>query len=197
MTKRLSSNPRTGIAFIVSAPAGAGKTTLVNMLVKEFSCIEESTSCTTRSPRAHEVDGKDYFFIDKEEFQRRVAQEDFLEHAEVFGFKYGTSKEQLQKKLDQGRHVFLVIDTQGAMQLKQKGFKAVYIFIAPPSIAALEERLIKRQTEDEASRNTRLSWAKQELAVSKEYDYLIVNDDLNTAYSELKRIVIAEENKLT
>ncbi len=196
MTRNLSSTPQKGIAFIVSAPAGAGKTTLVNMLIKEFSCIEASTSCTTRRPRAGEVDGKDYFFIDTEEFRERIAQGDFLEYAEVFGYEYGTSKEQLQSKLDQGKHVFLVIDTQGAMHLKKINFKAVFIFIAPPSVKALEERLIKRQSEDEESRNKRLSWAKQELEASKEYDYLVVNDDLKEAYSVLRSIVIAEEHRV-
>ena len=187
---------REGIAFVLSAPAGAGKTTLVEMLVEEFPSVERSISCTTRKPRPGEKSGEDYFFISEEEFQRRVEASDFLEHAEVFGHYYGTSKEQIQERLQKGKHVFLVIDTQGALQLQKMEFDAVYIFIAPPSLQALEERLTKRQTEDPASKNRRLSMAQKEMDRLSAYDYLIVNDDLSVAYDELKSVVKAEESRI-
>ena len=185
-----------GLVFVLSAPAGTGKTTLVSMLKEEFSCIEESVSSTTRNSRVCEEDGRDYFFVTHEEFQKSLVNEEFLEYSEVFGNLYGISKKQLQQKIDSGKHVFLVIDTQGVVHLKKIAFNAVYIFLAPPSIEVLRDRLKKRQTEDEAKQIERLSWAEKEMSRSYMYDYLIINDDLNVAYSVLKSILIAEEHKI-
>ncbi len=196
MKEKLIGNLSRGFVFVLSAPAGTGKTTLVHMLTKEFSCIKESVSYTTRTPRVGEVHGVDYYFVSLEEFTKKKAAGDFLECAEVFGEWYGTSKEALQKVVESGSHVFLVIDTQGAMLLQKENFQAIYIFIAPPSIEILEERLIKRKTEDDAKRTERLSWAKKEMERSSFYDFLIVNDDLQVAYSVLKSIVVAEEHRV-
>ncbi len=196
MKEKLIGNLSEGLVFVLSAPAGAGKTTLVHMLTKEFSSVKESVSYTTRQPRIGEVHGVDYYFVSQEEFAKKRASGDFLECAEVFGQWYGTSKEAMQKVVESGSHVFLVIDTQGAMQLQKEKFKAIYIFIAPPSIEVLEERLIKRQTEDDSKRAERLSWAAKEIESSSSYDFLLVNDDLQVAYSVLKSIVIAEERRV-
>jgi len=195
MTQKILGNLSTGRVFVLSAPAGTGKTTLVYMLMKEFSCIDRSVSYTTRSPREGEKHGQDYFFVSKEEFHRRIEGEDFLEYAQVFGSWYGTSKEQIHAKLSQGKHVFLVIDTQGARALQQMGFEAVYVFVSPPSVEALQDRLDRRKTEDEIARKERLSWAEKELQLASLYDYQIINCNLEVAYNVLKSIVIAEEHR--
>jgi guanylate kinase len=166
------------------------------MLSQEFPCIHESVSCTTRPKREGEVEGRDYHFLSREEFEKKIHQGDFLEYAEVFGYHYGTSQSLVLEQQEGGKHVFLVIDTQGAMQLKKKHFPAVYIFVSPPSFEELKERLIKRQTEEMKVIEKRLSWAKDEMAMVTHYDYHIVNDDLKMAYAVLRSIVIAEEHRV-
>lgn len=180
-----------GIAFVISAPAGTGKTTLAHKLVKEFPNVVASISYTTRSPRSGEIDGKDYHFITKTEFESRIEASDFLEYAELYGIYYGTSRRWIAEQQKQGKHVLLVIDTQGAMQLKGK-FPAVFIFIRAPSLNELKKRLILRGTEDLEMINKRLEWASTELQIAAQYDYQIVNDNLSTAYQVLKSIVVAE-----
>jgi guanylate kinase len=194
--QKLLGNLSKGLCFVLSAPAGTGKTTLVRMLSKEFSCVCESVSCTTRPPRQGEVDGKDYHFLSSSEFKKKIEQGDFLEFAEVFGYHYGTSKAFVLKQQEMGQHVFLVIDTQGAMQLKKTQFPAVYIFLSPPSLEELKQRLYKRQTESEEGIEKRLSWAKAELSMIENYDYHIVNDNLKGAFEILRSIVIAEEHRV-
>ncbi len=125
-----------------------------------------------------------------------MRQGDFLEYAEVFGYHYGTSLSFVHEQQDMGNHVFLVIDTQGAMQLKKKQFPAIYIFLSPPSLEELKERLMKRKTESPEVIERRLSWAEQELAMMKNYDYHIVNDHLEQAYAILRSIIIAEEHRM-
>jgi guanylate kinase len=196
MVQKLLGNVPRGFVFVLSAPAGTGKTTLVRMLSQEFSCIVESVSCTTRPPRPGEINGKDYFYLSKKEFEEKVKQGDFLEYAEVFGYHYGTSLSFVHEQQDLGKHVFLVIDTQGAMQLKKKHFPAIYIFLSPPSLEELKERLVRRQTESQEVIDKRLSWAQAELSMVKNYDYHIVNDHLNQAYTILRSIVIAEEHRV-
>lgn len=183
-----------GLLFIVSAPAGTGKTTLVRMLLKEFPSVIESVSFTTRAPRAKEVSGKDYVFISQDEFEQKIEEGEFLEYAKVFGKYYGTSKKFVEEKQSQGKHVVLVIDTQGALQLKDK-LDAIFVFISPPSLKELKARLIKRKADTEASMETRLSWAEKEMALASKYDYHVVNDDLKVAYDVLRSILIAEEHK--
>lgn len=195
MKDQLVGNLTSGLVFILSAPAGTGKTTLVRMLTDEFECVIESVSCTTRAPRAGEVLGKDYHFLSLDQFNERIEKGDFLEFAEVFGNMYGTSKEYVQSQQRMGKHVVLVIDTQGAMKLKEQGFPAIFIFLSPPSIEELKHRLLKRKTENEETLNHRLSWATKEMDLSSRYDYLIVNQDLDVAYQVLRSIVIAEEHK--
>lgn len=184
-----------GFAIVVSAPAGTGKTTLVRMLIDEFpEAITQSISCTTRPPREGEIDGKDYVFLKEDAFQKRVKRGEFLEYAQVFDHHYGTLAETVEKQRLSGKHVALVIDTQGAMALKGK-LDALFIFVAPPSLEVLKERLENRQTESEDVRKKRLDWAAHELEQAAHYDYQIVNDDLNVAYQVLKSIVIAEEHR--
>jgi guanylate kinase len=168
-------------------------------LTDEFPAVVRNVSCTTRAPRPGELEGKDYFFFDKQAFEAKIAQGDFIEHAKVFKDYYGTSDEFIKKQLASGKHVVLVIDTQGALKL-QKLFKgrtpAIFIFISPPSLAELKERLVKRKTENLSSIEERLAWAKRELEMVHHYDYNIVNDHLDTAYAILKSIFIAEEHKV-
>lgn len=196
MSQKLLGNLSRGLLFVVSAPAGTGKTTLVRLLTKEFDCVVESISCTTRPPRVGEEEGKDYYFLTKEVFNDKKDKGDFLESAEVFGHLYGTSKALVEEKRNEGKHVVLVIDTQGAEFLQSINLDAIYIFIAPPDLQTLETRLLKRQTEDEEERMKRLSWACKEMGISSLYDFLIVNSDLQVAYGVLKSILIAEEHRI-
>ncbi len=184
-----------GLVFVVSAPAGTGKTTLVRMLQKEFACVTESISYTTRSIRPAEAEGCDYHYVSVDEFQKMIAKGDFIEHAIVFGNYYGTSRKFLESQRSNGKHVFLVIDTQGAMQIK-KLLNAVFIFISPPSMDVLKERLYARKTDAEHVIQERLLAAAKEMKQIPSYDYHIVNDRLDTAYEILRSIVIAEEHRV-
>ncbi len=196
MVAKILGNLSHGLVFIISAPAGTGKTTLVRMLINEFDCIAESVSCTTRKIRPGEIPGRDYFFLTDEEFNAKKSAGDFLECAEVFGHQYGTCREYVMKNQSTGKHVFLVIDTQGAMKLKKQHFPAVYVFLSPPSQEELKQRLHKRQTENPETIEKRLSWAEQEMEMTNHYDYHIVNDNLDNAYTILRSIVIAEEHRV-
>lgn len=184
-----------GLVFIISAPAGAGKTTLVNRLTQEYAHIKQSVSFTTRSPRPQEIDGVHYNFISKESFDQMIASKDFLEYVNLYGDQYGTSLKAMESEQQKGHHIVLVIDVQGALQLR-KTLDAVFIFIKPPSIEALRDRMLLRQTEDIATIKERLKWAVHEMAAASEYDYEIINDDLEAAYEALKSIVIAEEHRI-
>lgn len=191
---KILGNRKRGLSFIVSAPAGTGKTTLVDKLTVEFPCIVKNVSFTTRAPRPGEKDGIDYFFISQEQFNSKIEAGEFLEHINLFGNSYGVSKEWVENQLADGKHVFLVIDTQGAMAIKER-FPAVYIFLAPPSMEELESRLSKRQSETSDLIKERLAIAAKELEARYHYDYLIINDNLETAYQVLRSIVIAEEHR--
>ncbi|MBF5059494.1 guanylate kinase [Candidatus Neptunochlamydia vexilliferae] len=182
-----------GNLIIISAPAGTGKTTLVHKLVEAFpDKVVQSISCTTRGPREGEIDGKDYIFLTEEAFNERVKKGDFLEHTTVFGHQYGTLKEVVEAQRKEGKHVILVIDTQGAAALREKT-DALFIFVAPPSMKVLEERLKGRKTESPEMLKKRLDWAQYEMDQAKHYAYTVVNDDLETAYKELKNIIIKEK----
>jgi guanylate kinase len=196
MAQKLLGNFSHGLVFVISAPAGTGKTTLLKMLQSEFPSVIGSISCTTRSPRPGEEPGKDYYFISRKEFEKKIGEGDFLEYATVFGHYYGTSKEYVLREQKMGKHVLLVIDTQGALQLKKKHFPATFIFVSPPSLQELRERLFKRQTESAEVMEQRLSWAKGEMALAHHYDYHIVNDNLENAYQILRGILIAEEHRV-
>ena len=181
---------------MLSAPAGTGKTTLVRMLLDEFPSVAVSVSCTTRAPRPEEVRDRDYHFLSKKEFQEKIEAGEFLEYAEVFGHYYGTSRIEVEKLQSQGKHVILVIDTQGGMQLMEKKVPAAFIFVKPPSFAELRERLFKRRTESADLIEQRLSWAEKEIEAGNHYDYQIVNDNLHHAYDILRSILIAEEHNI-
>jgi len=182
-----------GLLFIVSAPAGTGKTTLVEQLVHECPNVVRAITCTTRKPRPHEENGRDYFFLSEEEFKKK--EHGFLEEATVFGYHYGTEKAWVEKTLQEGKHVVLVIDTQGAIQVKNK-IESVAIFLSPPSWDELRRRLKARGTESAESLEKRLTRAHEELEMISHYDYHIVNDQLLEAYSVLKSIVIAEQHRV-
>jgi len=187
---------RDGRAFIVSAPAGTGKTTLVEKLLKEFPSIVASISYTTRKPREGEIDGVHYYFISELEFEAKIAAGDFLEYVKLYGTYYGTSRRWIEKQQAEGKHVVLVIDTQGAKTLKGK-IDAVSIFILPPSIDVLRSRLIKRETETSDMIDRRIAWAKFELDAARGYDYQILNEDIEIAYEILRSIFIAESHRTT
>lgn len=189
-----------GLLFIVSAPAGTGKTTLVSKLTGEFLNVVTSVSYTTRKPRPGEVEGVHYHFVTKEQFEQRMGE--FLEYVTLYGDYYGTSQKWVEEQQDKGKHVILTIDTQGAMKLKAMQLKkrqalpSVYIFIQPPSLQVLKERLIRRKTETPEVIEARLEWARQEMKLAGEYDYNIVNDELRHAYEALRSIFIAEQHKV-
>lgn len=193
--QKVMGNAQKGMLFVVSAPAGSGKTTLTQMLVDEFPCVIESVSFTTRSVREGEVEGKHYHYIGRQQFEEMIAGGSFLEHATIYGDCYGTSREWVEEKRNQGKHVVLVIDTQGAAQVKTK-CEATFIFILPPSFEELRARLTKRRTETKEAIERRLDWARKEVKAAQNYDYIILNDDLETAYQVFKSIFIAEEHKL-
>lgn len=195
MMEKLLGSLSKGFPIVMSAPAGTGKTTLARMLVDEFPIISESISCTTRPMRPGEIPEKDYHFMKEQEFLQRESEGQFLEHATVFGYHYGTLKEHVDKKLQEGKHVILVIDTQGAVQLKKKGYPALFIFIKPPSMGELRSRLFNRKTEQEKHIEERLAWAEHELEMAKHYDYIVTNDNLHRAYEILRSILISEEHK--
>ena len=182
-----------GLLIVISAPSGTGKTTLTHMLLKAFPNMEFSVSYTTRKPRPGEVNGKDYFFVDRDTFERMIEEGDFLEWAEVYGNLYGTSKSQVLKALNEGKDVLLDIDTQGALQVKKNFPEAVLIFILPPSLKELERRLRSRGTDDEETIERRLKTARVEIERAPLYDYIVVNDVLEEAFEKLKSIVIAEK----
>lgn len=189
-------NLKKGLVFIVSAPAGTGKTTLVEMLISEYPTeMKRSVSCTTRSPRGAEKEGVDYFFVTQEVFEKKIKEGAFLEYAKVFNHYYGTLKETVNAFQSQGKHVFLVIDTQGALELKQKKVEGVFIFITPPDITTLRRRLEHRHTEPEDVINLRISYATEEMDKAKYYDYTIMNNDLQKAYNEFKALVEQKEKE--
>ena len=182
---------RQGIALVLSAPSGAGKTTLIRRLAAEFPGIGYSVSCTTRAPREGEVDGRDYIFLSRAAFEERRAAGDFAEWAEVHGNLYGTPLAPVREMLAQGRDILFDIDVQGAAQLRLNLEGACFIFILPPSMAELERRLRLRGQDDEAAIERRLANAQSELREAAWYDALVVNDDLDAAYDRLRAAYVA------
>lgn len=193
--EKILGNLKKGLIFVISAPAGTGKTTLARMLIDEFPSVTESVSCTTRPMRRGEIADVDYHFMSEKEFLTKKDAGEFLECAQVFGYYYGTLKDHVNKKLHEGQHVVLVIDTQGAMQLKQEKYPATFVFIQPPSLAELRSRLFSRQTEAQHDIEQRLEWAEHELDMAEQYDYIITNENIHHAYEILRSILIAEEHK--
>lgn len=178
--------------FIISAPSGSGKSTLVNRLLNEVAGLTFSVSCTTRAPRGSEVSGHAYDFIDRAEFERRIAADEFLEHADVFGNYYGTHRSALDKAKAEGNDLVLDIDVQGAAQLKKRIPDAVTIFVLAPSREILEQRLRARSQDSDEVIRRRLANAVREIRNYSQYDYVLVNKELEVAVESLKGIVRAE-----
>jgi guanylate kinase len=180
---------KTGIFIVISAPSGAGKLTLLNKLREMNVSVATTISATTRAPRDGEVDGVDYYFLSHEEFEQRRSANAFVEWAEVHGRYYGTLRSELDRCLDSGQDVLLELDVQGMRNLRKMGVPIVSLFIAPPDMKELERRLRSRGTENEDLISLRLKNAQGEMAASVEFDYVVVNDDVERAATEIKRII--------
>ncbi|MFZ8864497.1 MAG: guanylate kinase [Rickettsiales bacterium] len=179
-----------GTMIIISSPSGAGKTTITKKLLELYDNIKLSVSVTTRPKRAGEIEGKDYFFVSKAEYNRLVRNNELLENAEVFGNYYGTPKKFVEDHIKQGTNVIFDIDWQGAREIAaHKEFHVVSIFVLPPSIKALRERLEARSLDSKEIINERMTKAKSEISHYNEYKYVILNDDLNKAVSNIKYII--------
>jgi guanylate kinase len=189
------SNDR-GLLFIVSAPSGAGKTTLVERLVEQLPRLTMSRSYTSRLARDGETDGVNYNFVSRGRFEEMIADGEFLEWAEVFGNLYGTCAEDTERLLASGTDVVLVIDVQGARKVRQRGVPTKTVFVMPPSLHILEQRLRGRSKDAEAAIRCRLDVAFEEVKSFVEYDYLVVNDELTAAVDRLRSIVTAERARL-
>lgn len=193
--KRISLK-REGTLFVISAPSGTGKTTICRKLLKKHDTLKLSVSYTTRSPRKGEKNDIDYTFVTKEKFKSMIDKGEFAEWAMVYGNFYGTSIKRLKKLNKAGYDIILDIDTRGAMQLKNTYDNAVYVFILPPSIQTLKERLISRKTETADIIKNRLESAREEISYYKNYDYIVVNDILKDAYQELESIIVATKTRI-
>ncbi|NVJ60575.1 MAG: guanylate kinase [Gammaproteobacteria bacterium] len=185
-----------GTLYIVSAPSGAGKTSLLKAMIAETESVRISVSHTTRKQRTGEINGQDYHFTSLDEFKAMIDQQAFLEHAEVFGNFYGTSRHWVEQQLANGVDIILEIDWQGAQQVRNIMPECRTIFILPPSREALEQRLHGRGQDDAEVIAKRMAAAKQEMSHFNEYDYLIINDDFEQAKQELKSVFIAERQAI-
>jgi guanylate kinase len=185
-----------GGLFIVSAPSGAGKTTLVERLVKVTDRLKLSRSYTSRPPRGDEVDGVDYNFVSRSKFEQMAAAGEFLEWADVFGNLYGTGAADTRRCLETGNDVVLVIDVQGARKVRERGLPHVAIFVLPPSYQILERRLRGRSKDSDDAIRRRLQVARDEISAFEEYDYVVINDEFEPCVERLKGIVLAERAKL-
>jgi guanylate kinase len=186
---------RRGLMLILSSPSGAGKTTLARMLLDADTGLVMSVSATTRPARPNEIDGRDYHFISNDEFERRVTDDAFLEHASVFGHRYGTPKPPVAEALSKGRDVLFDIDWQGTQQLKQQRDDVVSVFVLPPSRRELERRLRARAQDSDEVVARRMSKANDEMSHWAEYDYVVINHEMNAALTQVRTILAAERLK--
>ncbi|WP_053956937.1 guanylate kinase [Inediibacterium massiliense] len=186
-----------GLLIVVSGPSGTGKGTICKELLQIQKNIGLSISATTRNPREGEVDGKNYFFVDKDFFEKEISQDGFLEYAKVFDHYYGTPKKYVIDQINDGNNVLLEIDVQGALQVKKKYPEAVLLFILPPSMKELKNRIIGRGTESQKDIEKRFSSAIEEIQYVKEYDYYIVNDEVKKAVDRIINIITAHKYKVT
>lgn len=184
-----------GSLFIVSAPSGAGKTTICKKIIKTMDNVKTSVSYTTRKPRQGEVDNEDYSFISEKKFRGMIQKGEFVEWAEVHGNLYGTSRRRLEKIINDGFDVILDIDTQGAQQIKKTYANGVFIFILPPSMTVLRDRLEKRMSNTKEDMERRMKRAGEEIRAYKIYDYVIVNDLLKSSLSTFESILVAERQR--
>lgn len=182
-----------GLLIVISGPSGAGKGTLCKEVLNRNPNIGYSTSCTTRLPRAGEVDGESYFFVTKEKFEDLIGNNGFLEYASVYDNYYGTPRKYVEEQLAQGRDVILEIDIQGALKVKENFPEGVFIFIMPPSMDELKNRIKKRGSETEESLIKRFSSAFKEINYASQYNYIVVNDVVENAVKKLESIIIAEK----
>ena len=185
-----------GLLVVLSGPSGVGKGTVRKALFElEGHDLVYSISMTTRPPREGEVDGEDYYFVTKEEFERRIRDDQFLEYAEFVGNYYGTPKDKVEEQLDKGKEVVLEIEVQGALQVREKTKDAVFVFIAPPTKEALFRRLLRRGTEDNETIQKRMDKAEREFPLAHKYDYIVVNDEVTNAADRILAIIRAEHAK--
>ncbi len=185
-----------GLLIVISGPSGVGKGTVRKALFeREGQDLEYSISMTTRKPREGEENGREYYFVTKEQFEEEIKKGNLLEYAEFVNNYYGTPYDKVMEKLDQGSEVVLEIEVQGAMQVKRKMPNAVFIFIEPPSYKALRERLLSRGTEDDDTVNERLAKAHREIEIASEYDYIVINDEVDNAADRIMAIIRAEHAK--
>ena len=181
-----------GKVFVITGPSGVGKGTLISKLLERVPGLELSVSATTREPREGELDGRDYHFLTRNEFDRRIEREDFLEFATYSGNRYGTLRSEVRKRLDEGHSVLLEIEVQGARQVRAAMRESVQVFIAPPDPVVLRQRLESRASDSAEAIDARLEVAEQELAAQGEFAHCVVNDDLDRAAADLEGIVRAE-----
>jgi len=186
-----------GLLVVISGPSGSGKGTICKKLIEDLENIKVSVSATTRKPRVGEIEGKNYFFIDEETFKNKISNEEFLEYALVYGNYYGTPKKAVLKELENGKDIILEIDIQGALKVKENYPKGVFIFILPPSLEELKNRIEGRGTDSEEVIRRRLKCAYDELNYAFQYDYVVLNDEVEIAVDKIKEIVSAEKNKAT
>jgi len=184
-----------GLLVVISGPSGSGKGTICKKLVEMIENINVSVSATTRKPRVGEIEGENYFFLDEDEFVNKINNEEFLEYALVYGNYYGTPKKTVLKQLENGNDIILEIDIQGALKVKENYPKGVFIFILPPSLAELKNRIVGRGTDSQEAINRRLKCAYDELNYAFEYDYVVLNDEVDSAVEKIKEIISAEKNK--
>jgi len=192
----MTNSVKKGVLFVISGPSGVGKGTLVNLLKEKHPEITLSVSATTRKPRWNEANGLHYYFLERDEFENRVKEGEFLEWAEFSGNLYGTSRRFVEQMLNEGLNVLLEIDVQGALQVKNKIPEAILIFIEPPSLEELQNRLFRRKTDSESEIQNRLAVVKNELSCETDFNYVIINDTLNDAYSKLENAVNSELEKV-
>lgn len=185
-----------GLLIVVSGPSGAGKGTICKSLLKEYLGIQLSVSATTRKPRSGEKHGVNYFFLEKDDFIQKIDRGEFLEHAKVYENYYGTPSDFVMDKIDNGEDVLLEIDIQGALQVKEKYPEGVFVFILPPSMEELKNRIVGRGSETEESLKIRYSSAIDEISFIKDYDYFVINDKIDSATKKLMCIIEAEKNKV-
>lgn len=184
-----------GRLFVVSGPSGAGKSTITKLILKEAENLFLSTSATTRAPRTGEVDGKDYYFMTKEQFEQEIAEDSFVEHANVHGNYYGTLKREIDRQLNEGKNVLLEIDVQGGEQVKKKFPEVVLIFFKAPSNEELERRLRGRGTDSEEVIAVRLANSLKEMEYESKYDRVIINETIEGSIEQLKKIIEEEVTK--